>query len=463
MSRKPMRIATTIQLENSVRAAGYETYLLPELKERDFNRSLQQRLEDGNVYRPFLEKNDIDLVLDFNTEALTLMPSTHTEGTLALTTADLGIPYVAHYIDPVTSTMGKVQWTDHWHLLENNTWIKWIFELGHGEELMKLGIPNIMIMPMAASNKEYDTSPPVQNNDGPIIAFMGHPASSWFKSQKLIRSDKLFAGLTAAAVNADMPLLSFHQIYYDLYQFAEPPLPTDEPSTRAQKSADYFKQKFIYNAYLAVKQRDRFARFLKTKLGDSFELIGDHWESSYNLKHTPRIWDMKVLHDRMRHVPICLNLMKGNLETGLNMRHFEITANGGFMLTYDTPELQKHFKIGEECDVFHNEQELLEKIGFYMNNPKKRIEIAMAGQQRTLGEHLYSHRINTVVELLNKSGVLPKKSVQAEEPKSIPRIQVETTRKIPDTVLQIQDEVEVIAPNNLDHSKPQPIKINLSK
>ena len=41
----------------------------------------------------------------------------------------MGIPYVAHYLDPVTSTMGKVSWADHWNLLENSTWIKWIFEL----------------------------------------------------------------------------------------------------------------------------------------------------------------------------------------------------------------------------------------------------------------------------------------------------------------------------------------------
>ena len=158
----------------------------------------------------------------------------------------------------------------------------------------------------------------------------------------------------------------------------------------------------------------------------------------------------------MRRVPICLNLMKGNLETGLNMRHFEITANGGFMLTYDTPELHKRFKVGEECDVFHNEQELLEKIGFYMNNPKKRLEIALAGQERTLSEHLYSHRINTMVELLNKSGVLPRKSSSVETQRSIPRIQVETNSRQPGPVLQIQEDHPVTAPNNLEPSTQTP-------
>ena len=78
MSRRPIRIATTQQLEFSVREAGFETYLLPSLTSLDIHRPLGQRLEDGAVYRPFLEKHDVDLVLDFNAGALTLVPSSST-------------------------------------------------------------------------------------------------------------------------------------------------------------------------------------------------------------------------------------------------------------------------------------------------------------------------------------------------------------------------------------------------
>jgi hypothetical protein len=205
---------------------------------------------------------------------------------------------------------------------------------------------------------------------------MGHPASSWFGSTQGVEPRALFAGLIAAAVRADMPDLPFHKIYYDLYQFGEPPKPSDGPQQRAAKSRDYYDRKFVYNAYLALKQRDRFARFLKAKLGDLFELIGDHWGTNYGLDHTPRVWDMGVLHRRMRQVPICLNLMKGNLESGLNIRHFEITSHGGFMLTYFTPELSNCFEIGRECDVFRNEAELLEKIAYYLEHSEERKTLA---------------------------------------------------------------------------------------
>ncbi|MEK6675404.1 MAG: glycosyltransferase [Planctomycetota bacterium] len=406
MPRRLLRIATTQQWQRAVREAGFDAYLLPELASLDFNRTLAQRLTDGATYRPYLEKNGIDLLLDFNTEALTFVSSGDQPGQVALTTSALGIPYVACYLDPVTSTMAQVSWDHHWHLLESQQWIKWIWETAHAEELIGLGIPNVITLPMAVMNDDFDTSPLPEPDPGPVVAFMGHPASSWFRSDQGIRADHLLPGLTAAAVHGDMPELPFHKIYYDLHQFGVRPSANEEPSVRAAKSREYFDRKFVYNAFLAVRQRDRFARFLKIKLGDTFELIGDHWQTNYGLPHTPRIWDMKILHDRMRRVPICLNLMKGCLESGLNVRHFEITAHGGFMLTYATPELGACFEIDKECGTFRDEGELLQKIEYYLDHTKERLEIAAAGQRRTHSQHLYSHRIEQLVAMLRGAGVL---------------------------------------------------------
>lgn len=411
MSRRPVRIATTRQLERSVREAGFDTYVLPEVPSLDLHRSIAERRSDGKIFAPFLEKHDIDLVVDYNTTALTLIDSPNSPDDQVLTTAALGIPYVSCYLDPITSTMSQVSWADHWHLLESDSWIKWIPESVHSEELMRLGIPNVLTMPMAAANDDFDTSPPTQQDAKPVVSFMGHPATTWFGSDLPVLPEQLHAGLTAAAVKTDMPDMSFHKIYYDLYEFAKPPTPQDDRANRAALGFQYYQQKFLYNAFLAVKHRDRFMRFLKLKLGDLFELVGDGWKEHCGLEHTPRIWDLKELHERMRRVPICLNVLKGNWETGLVRRHFEVPAYGGFMLSYETEELATCFEIGKECDVFKNEVQLLDKIEYYMANPKKRRDIAAAGQQRVLKEHLYSHRITTLVELLEKANVLPKKGI----------------------------------------------------
>ena len=236
-------------------------------------------------------------------------------------------------------------------------------------------------------------------------------------------------GILHTSVNQILP--SIHNVFL-LWEYSEPPDAAIIQLATCVSTLDFFNQKFVYNAYLAVKQRDRFARFLQLKLKDAFELIGDYWEANYGLQHSPRIWDMKVLHKRMRCVPICLNLTKGNFETGLNIRHYEITAFGGFMLTYELAELSDLFAVGKECAVFHDEHDLLEQIAFYLDHAKERREIAEAGQRRTLAEHLYSHRITTLVNLLHEGGVLPKKPTSTDtQPTTWPKIHVQGVTDAP--------------------------------
>jgi len=111
--------------------------------------------------------------------------------------------------------------------------------------------------------------------------------------------------------------------------------------------------------------------------------------------------------EHFRHAAVNLNFVNGNAETGLNMRHFEITAAGGFMLCYRQPELDEHFEVGRECDVFESESDLLEKIRYYLSHPKERMAIAQAGQRRTLSQHLYSHRLEHLLRAAPPARPLP--------------------------------------------------------
>ncbi len=116
-------------------------------------------------------------------------------------------------------------------------------------------------------------------------------------------------------------------------------------------------------------QRDRFVIFLKRKLGDQFHLAGTGWDRAYGLPAAGPLPTVEEYFAHFREAAINLNLVNGNGETGLNMRHFEITAAGGFMLCYQQPELDKCFEVGKECITFRNEQDLLEKIRYYLGRP----------------------------------------------------------------------------------------------
>ena len=80
-------------------------------------------------------------------------------------------------------------------------------------------------------------------------------------------------------------------------------------------------------------------------------------------------------------------------------RTFEIPGAGGFMLHERTQEAQRFFIEDEECAMFGDEGELVDKIRHYAVNEEARSRIATAGRQRaTRSGYSYDARAGTVVE-----------------------------------------------------------------
>jgi len=65
-------------------------------------------------------------------------------------------------------------------------------------------------------------------------------------------------------------------------------------------------------------------------------------------------------------------------------RAFEIPATGCFQLAYNCPELERFFEIGKEVDVFESEEEMLDKIQFYLEHDDIRERMAKRAMLRNL-------------------------------------------------------------------------------
>jgi FkbM family methyltransferase len=81
-----------------------------------------------------------------------------------------------------------------------------------------------------------------------------------------------------------------------------------------------------------------------------------------------------------------------------NMRIFETTGSGAFLLTEHFPNISEYFEVGKEIETFSCRKELLEKIDHYLTHPLERQEIARRGQARCLKDHSMEQR----TEWLNK-------------------------------------------------------------
>jgi len=362
---------------------------------------LEARIANGTALRKQLQGSQLDLLLDNGGSGLGFIRNPPGTNNVDLLHEAVEIPLVSHFIDPVQTVFQGLDWSLAFQCLLNTRWAKAVWDLAHATELVRFGVGNVIHLPMAAPNRRYDTTPLDPTRCDRVVSFVGGQNTGYFHRNHAVQGNALIAATIAQAVQSDAKGISFFDIYHDLYKFAGRVTEGDTPKIAGEKFMAYFGAKLFYHAQLCMNNRDRFVIFLKQQLGNEFRLIGSRWDTMYGLACEAPLASDDDYFAHFRKTAINLNLVNGNAETGLNMRHFEITAAGGFMLCYKQPELENCFEIGKECAVFESEQDLLDQISYFLKRPDERAAIALAGQRRTLGEHLYSHRLLTLLEQIH--------------------------------------------------------------
>lgn len=365
------------------------------------------RLRDGMAHRSILERTPVSLIVDTNFEGLGFLPSAGNGQGVDLLHERIGVALASHLVDPLLTCMRGLPAIVALAAAASKSWWKFAFDHALVKELRAFGVPSVEYLPQAAPDRiarhSFVHEPLDPARMERAVTFIGSQATNYFGPQGAHRGDHQLVGAMALALKLERPESTFFDAYFGAYGFAEMPTARDSAELLANKFAQYQQHKLFYVAALWVAQRNRYVRALSHKLGADFHLFGGNWQS-IGVRSAPSFEGEEAYLRAFRASLININLNNGNTETGLNQRAFEITAAGGFMLCAHAPELADLFRIGEECDSFRNESELFEKIAYYRANPERALAIARAGQQRTLREHLYSHRIRTIVE---RVGVRP--------------------------------------------------------
>lgn len=83
-----------------------------------------------------------------------------------------------------------------------------------------------------------------------------------------------------------------------------------------------------------------------------------------------------------------------------NMRLFEATSVGAFLLTEHHLNIESYFRPGDQIETFRNPDELLQKIDYYLSHPEEREHIARRGQEHCLKEHGMQKRVLVLDQII---------------------------------------------------------------
>jgi len=114
----------------------------------------------------------------------------------------------------------------------------------------------------------------------------------------------------------------------------------------------------------------------------------------------PPLWGYDM-YRQLKRAKIALNIHIDVAEQyAANMRLYEATGVGTMLLTDWKTNLHELFEIGREVAAYRSIDECVELANYYLEHEDEREAIAAAGQQRTLSEHSYYHRMQELTEIL---------------------------------------------------------------
>jgi spore maturation protein CgeB len=96
---------------------------------------------------------------------------------------------------------------------------------------------------------------------------------------------------------------------------------------------------------------------------------------------------------------ICLNIALNN---DVNMRNFEVLGAGGFLLTSRVESLEGILTDGVHCMMYDNLEQAVEKAKYYLEHDEEREKIARAGYDHVIANHTIDHRVDVILEAINK-------------------------------------------------------------
>ncbi|WP_257958811.1 CgeB family protein [Bacillus sp. V3-13] len=193
------------------------------------------------------------------------------------------------------------------------------------------------------------------------------------------------------------------------------PLGTDPNTFIPSKNPEEQKKDDICLVGYPYPQRIELIKFLLHNTQYTIHVVGGKWSDELThvkQDHRLKITDWKppqevahyynsakiILNTHRPHDLAENNNSMGIINKSINNRTFDIAACGAFQLITEELDLRSYFSE-EEIISFEGDEDLLEKIDFYINNDKERKRISLNAREKVLKYHTFAHRIRELTAI----------------------------------------------------------------
>ena len=277
-----------------------------------------------------------------------------------------------------------------------------VYELFAGQ-----GIKTVYYLPMAAATRRYDSLPLNPEKERRLsgrISFVGHLYNenhNYFDKLKEKASDYCM-GYLEGLMKSQMEIQGLNIVEKSI-----PPRVMQEmidiigirPGYDSVASYEYLYSNYVINRKITSLERidilQKIGKKYPVELYTSNTAFGgegitNHGEVDYYLS-MPYVF---------KNSDINLNITLRSIQTGIPLRAMDIMGCGGFLLTNYQEDMFRFFVPGEDFVYYESRQDLMEKIGYYLEHEEERQTIAENGHRKVSLDHSYEQRLAEIISVV---------------------------------------------------------------
>ena len=314
---------------------------------------------------------------------------------------NLGIKYVSWVYDNPAVRLYS-------YTLINSCNYVFVFDSQMYEVFASQGIKNVYYLPMAAAVQRYNSikvSPEKRKKYSSKISFVG---SLYYEDHTYF--DDIVDKLSEYSKGYLDGLIK-SQMQIDGLNFIEKSIPSNvmndmvnalgvNPGYDSVATHEYLYSNYVINRKITSLERTeilteiggRFGIDLYTK-DKSFkpEGVKNHGETDYYFG-MPYVFKCSDIN---------LNITLRSIQRGIPLRIMDILGCGGFLLTNYQQDMLNFFVPGEDYVYYESRNDLMEKIGYYLEYEEERRAIAQNGYEKVCAEHTYEQRLQEILDVVS--------------------------------------------------------------